>query len=172
MNRYVVSPYKEADGTEVYVEGDRILRLYTDGPLSFRQSGQEVLPVAKGAEAAADAALKLVLAATVGRCGEAGIRFSGLTYDADADTYVVRFEYTAAGIPVRCGEESAFTVFVADGAIVRASMTFREIGFGADVLVPLPQQQAAAIVAVTGGGEPLLSYLLEGAGAKLDWVIR
>jgi hypothetical protein len=177
INSFVASPYSELDGTIVYVEGDSTLRVYPNGAVSFRNTGDggpalvgedtKVTP-AGVVEAAYDLAQR-----SIGQsCGDAEVAFTGISYNAADDTYTVQFDYEMDGIPVVMESgRHALSLSITGGRVFRASLVFRE--YEADGQEwPLPELQAAAVVQADGGGEPLLIYADDGEAAAAGWVIR
>jgi hypothetical protein len=174
MHSSVASLYTEPDGTELYVEGERSMRLYTDGTLSFRQSGGESMRVREsGTAGAVEAAQNLARRSAGAWCGEARLYLSDLGYNAETGQYTVCFDYAAEGIPICMnGGGNAVTVLIRNGAVTQVFMRFREYSLTDETERPLPELLASAIVGVSGGSEPLLIYEDRGERASLSWIIR
>ncbi|MDO4749864.1 MAG: hypothetical protein Q4A39_03375 [Eubacteriales bacterium] len=174
MNRFVASRYDEADGTIVYVEEDKSLRLYADGTLVFRligdESGDGSVTSAETA-AAVETALRLAASVQDVYGGNAAFVCTDVSYNSGTDEQTIRFDYVVEGIPLRWGGDSAFTVTLRKGTVVRLTAYLWDFRIG-ERSVPLPEVQAAAVVTASGGGEPMLIYELQGNSAVPAWVIR
>lgn len=173
MNSYMANHYTEDDGTEVYVEGARILRVYTDGRVSFKNSAEpaEAQESETGFAAALSTAEKAV-SATVGAHG--GIASTVLTYigyDAEASSYTVRFEYEINNCPVITGAVGAAQFTVSGGVITAGELYFRKYAYSGEDDSPLPAVQAMAVVQASGGGTPFLGYVDDGDNVLAGWTI-
>ena len=177
MNSFVASPYSELDGTIVYVEGDSSLRVYTDGTVTFRNtggSGPALLPNGSAVTPAAvvEAAYDLAQRSIGLSCGIAEVAFTGISYTTATDTYTVQFDYMVDGLPVVLENGGhALLLSVTDGCVSYVALVFRTYEPDGQI-TPLPELQAAAAVQAQGGGEPLLIYEDNGESAPTAWVIN
>lgn len=168
MNSYVIRPYTEADGTRVYVESGKTLRVGADGRINFK-SGP-----APGAGSGLDEAV--MLAASVAQqtllpvCGDAKLCFAGVSTQ-DGGEYTVRFEYVINGIIVELpGRRAAALVTVSGGETVKLELQPRRYTLTQETRSLLPMAQAAAIASSRGGGRIWLVYMDSGNSASCEWV--
>lgn len=176
INSYMANAYTEADGTLVYVDGGGILRIDPYGTVSYRNAGGDGMAVAAPSGemdmyAAVSGALKLVKASAGARCGDAELILTDAVYNSAVDTYTVCFEYALDGIAVRAETSPAAEVQIRAGRITSAVVTYRQYTLTGEPASPLPERQAAAIVGVRGGGEPVLTYMDTAQGLSLEWRI-
>lgn len=172
INSYMASHYTEADGTDVYVDGDSILRIYTDGSVSFKDPDAAGTAAGDSGLAGALAVSASAAASTVGSAGGvASVRLSYVSYDTDAGAYTVRYSYEIGGCPVTLGGRSAASFTVVDGVITAAELNFRTYSYSGAGDAPLPAVQAMAVVQAKGGGMPLLCYVDDGASVAAGWTI-
>lgn len=170
MNFFVASYYDEADGTAVYVEEEKTLRLSPDGVLSYRDGGvPEDPPRAESLSDAVDRAFLLVRGSAGAYCGDAKLMFAGAEKDGTG-TYTVYFDYCVNGIPVRLAEGHAAVVEVARGTLLRAVVRLRRYTVSGETETVLPMYRAAAIAAAGGGGSPVLIYTDTGAAVSCIWI--
>ena len=173
INELAVSRYTENDGTQVYIDGDKSLRLSPDGTLEFSapagaESGSA--PEA-GTGAVISRAHALAQALPSGGVGE--LQLSLIAYDRDKGEYTVRFDYAADGIVVCHSDRAAAMEFRFDGAgeLIGADVLCRSYAETGSQ-TPLPERQALVLVSQSGGGEPMLAYADTGAEITLTWVIK
>ena len=169
MNFFVASYYDEADGTAVYVEEEKTLRLSPDGILSYRDGGApgDASPTGSLSDAVYRAFL-LARDSAGAYCGDARLMFAGAL--RDGGTYTVHFDYCVNGIPVRLAGGHAVTVEVAGGELLRAVVALRRYSVSEATETVLPMYRAAAIAAAGGGGSPALIYADTGAAVKCMWI--
>lgn len=170
MNSYMASHYTESDGTEVYVDGGSILRIYSGGSVSYKSSDSAA--GGTGIDAALSAA-SAAAAATVGKsCGTAAVTLRYVNYDTRAGSYTVRYGYDLGGIPVSLGDAEAAEFTVTGGVVTAAELKFREYTYSGEEDSPLPAVQAMAVVQASGGGMPLLCYVDRGGTVAAGWTIE
>lgn len=170
MNFFVASYYDEADGTAVYVEEEKTLRLSPDGVLSYRDGG--AAEDASRAESLSDAvnrAFLLAQGSAGAYCGDARLMFAGAGQDGSGKS-TVYFDYCVNGIPVRLAEGHAAVVEVAGGELLRAVVTLRRYTVSGETETVLPMYRAAAIAAAGEGGSPALIYADSGTAVKCVWI--
>ena len=170
INSYMAHKYPESDGTEVYVDGSNILRIYTDGTVTFKNSavGDGDDP---GFSADIAAAAKAATASVGSIGGAASAKLTSVGYDEESGAYTVRYGYEISGCPVSMGSGSAAQFTVVDGVITEAELHFREYSYSGEDDAPLPAVQAMALVQAKGGGTPLLSYVDNGESVRASWTI-
>lgn len=169
MNTYVMRQYAESDGTIVYVESGKTLRIRSDGSISFKQPSasaqqQDVSELISQATQ--------LLSRTLGVfAGSAEINLSGVTVSSP-ERLSLSYDYCVDGIPVRLdGGAHAASVAVSGGTITKLELHPRRYTLTADTLPVLPMEQACAIASAQGGGEPMLSYADRGSSTDCIWVI-
>lgn len=168
MNSYVIRPYTEADGTRVYVESGKTLRIGADGKISFKGGASP------GGETEPDEAV--LLAASIVQqtlqpvCGDAKLCFAGVS-EADGGAYTVRFDYVINGIVTELPDSrSAALVTVSAGEVAKLELQPRRYTLTQETRPLLPMAQAAAIASSCGAGHIWLAYLDSGNSASCEWV--
>jgi len=168
MNSFVASSYVEADGTQVFIENRKTLRISPEGVVTFRA---DTADGERGAAEGLTAAVRYAYASatkTIGRsCGSASMMLSGVL-TGSADSYTVTFEYCLGTIPVRLSSGSAAQITVNNGVITDARLVLRSYGYSEETAVVLPMKQAAA-VAASAGMTPTLVYSDSGDQINLVW---
>ena len=169
MNSFVASTYIEADGTKVFIEGSKTLRLSPDGTVNYRaDAGEGERAFAEGLPAAVSYAYAAALR-SIGACaGEADIVFSGVVHDG-ADSYTVTFDYCIGSVPLRLPAGSAAQFVMKNGRIADARLMLRSYVCTDGTECVLPMRQAAAIAAVSGI-TPTLAYADSGEQISCVWV--
>ena len=160
--------YVDAGGTEVVREGERTLRIHTDGTITYQGGGAPALPIIPSGESP-------TLLETAGAVNDLLHSLLGATVD-DAELYleeirqsggstVVRFGYQVGGVPIRFTDgESAAQVTVTDGAVSAMTFRIRQYTAGGNASLLLPLRQALAIAAREEGAELAVGYADGGAG--------
>lgn len=170
MNSYVMKQYTESDGTRVYVENGKTMRIEPGGVVSCK-SGFSVSSDESGGDAAAavKTAFEFVQAAMGGSCGAAELRFSGLDVYGDGG-YLVRFAYSINGIAVEMNGACAAKITVKRGVVTQSELMPRSYTLDAEQTALLPMITAAAAAAASGEAELRLVYSDDGARAECMWV--
>lgn len=167
MNSYVIRPYTEADGTRVYVESGKTLRVGADGKISFRDGAPPAGET--GPDEAVLLAASLVQQTLLPVCGDAKLCFAGLS-EADG-AYSVRFDYTVNGIVTELPDGyPAALVTVSAGEVARLELQPRRYTLTQEARPLLPMAQAAAIASSRGAQRLWLAYLDSGNSASCEWV--
>ena len=168
INSYVVRPYTEADGTRVYVESGRTLRVSTDGGISFKAAasaggGTDMPGAVSLAWSVAQRALGPV-------CGDAELCLAGIS-ELEGGEYEVRFEYLVDGVAVELpGRRPAALVTVSGAEAVRLELMPRRYTLTEDMSPLLPMAHAAAIASSSGERRVSLVYMDSGVSAECVWV--
>lgn len=167
MNSYVIRPYTEADGTRVFVESGKTLRVGADGKISFKAGARERADTTLiDSVIFASALVQRVLGPC---CGDAQLCFAGVSGDSGA--YTVRFDYMINGIAVELPEQdAAASVTVSGGEAVKLEFVPRRYTLTQETYPLLPMEQAAAIAAASSGGRISLVYMDGGSSASCVWV--
>lgn len=172
MNPATASQYPEVDGSAVYVDGEKSLRIGVSGRIVFsaqekalRVSGEGETPTANELISFCHGIVQNTLAQ---QSGEGGLVFSGLRHKGSAST--VSFLYYLNGVPVMLpGDEYAANFQIVDGSLVRAEIYFRNYSFSDNNLSAIPEKQAAAL-AKAEGGEPVLMYRDNLDAVSCGWI--
>lgn len=169
MNSFVASNYVEADGTRVFIDGVRTLRLSPDGTAVYRASAPgEEREIPEGLSAAVSYAYAAALRSIGESAGEADVIFSGVQRDGD-DSYTVTFDYCIGSVPLRLPAGNAAEFAVKNGQIVSAQLTLRSYARTEMAELLLPMRQTAA-VADAAGVTPALVYADAGEQISCVWV--
>ena len=169
MNSYVVSSYTEADGTRVYIENEKSLRVHPDGAVVFRAgSADGERSIAEGLTAAVSYAYAAAKRSIGQYAGEADVLLSGIATDG-TDQYTVTFDYCIGSVPLRMASGSAAQFSIKDGILTDARLSLRYYLFTDTAEKMLPMRFAAAI-ADAAGTTPTLVYADGGDQISCIWV--
>lgn len=172
MNNYVATHYLEADGTNVYVEGEKSLRLSVNGSLLYNSlDSEDNNKLLVGTSDVIDIAYSL--ATSIVELESGNLQMSHISYDQNTDKYIVKFEYVCDGVVVCYGGRSSAMEIMINGAgeLVRADILCRNYT-AQEEITPMPERQALAVITELGGGEPMLAYTDDGENVELGWVIK
>ena len=169
MNSYLASSYVEADGTKVFIDDEKSLRLGPDGTVSFRTGSAEgERQFGDGVGAAVSYAYETALRCVGGCAGDAELILTGVS-DNGGDDYTVTFDYCIGCIPLRLASGSAVLLRVRDGRLVQLQSVLRTYTRTGETERVLPVRQAAA-VAGAAGTTPALIYADSGDRVACVWV--
>lgn len=165
MNAVIASRYPESDGSSVYVEGERTLRVSLNGTVTYRYYVPEEELGSSGNVAPAIEAAWNFAESTVGaHCGAAELHLADAFFDEGEQAWCVEFLYVVNGLPVELSRDGrAARVYVRGETVVSAELTFRSFTSGDGLLVPLPEKQAVAALQAEGATAHLAYF--EGAEA-------
>ena len=166
MNSYVASGYREGDGTRVYIDDEKTLRVAADGTVRYRcdAAGRGSLPD----EELAAYAIRLGEEAVGTLCGDARLCFAGLRTEGELMT--VELDYAVQGVPVELAAGRAAVLRFRGGGLVTAQLLPRSFRATAETETLPPMRFAAAIAAAGEGGGLRLCYLERGEGFRCLWV--
>lgn len=169
MNRYLASTYTEADGTLVYIDNERSLRINPDGTVSFRTTGTESeARIADGLAAAVSYAYSVALQ-SIGSCAQqADILLTDISGDAQRG-YTICFDYCIDGIPLRLASGNAARIVLRGGQLEEFRLSLRSYVRTEEPQLILPMRQAAAI-AEAEGTAPALVYIDSGERVTCMWM--
>lgn len=170
MNHYVAASYRETDGTTVYIDADKTLRIGADRSLSFFDGSAALGGTAVDEKTAVSTAFSVAERSIRKFCGNADIYFSGVEYVSEQESYIVFFDYCVNEIPVCLRNGHAAEVIVQNGAVAALRLNLLRFTLKEEAEVILPMPQAAAIVSATGGGMPRLVYAEGTDGLHSAWV--
>lgn len=168
INSYVIRPYTEADGTRVYVESGKTLRVSANGEINFRAavSGADESDMT----GTVSFAWSLVQQALGPVCGDAQLCLAGVS-ELDGGEHEVRFEYLVDGVVVDLPDRrSAALVTVSGGEAVKLELMPRRYTVTENMTPLLPMAQAAAIASARGDRRVSLVYMDSGVSAGCVWV--
>lgn len=169
MNRYVASSYVEADGTRVFIDNEKMLRINPDGTVFFRAGAADgERRIADGTAAAASYAYAVALHSIGRYAGQADILLTEISETGDG-AYTVQFDYCVGGVPLRLPSGSAASVELKNGRLAALQLAFRSYAYTEEIAVILPMRQAAAI-ANAAGAAPALVYADAGDRFDCVWV--
>lgn len=146
LNAVIASRYPESDGSSVYVEGERTLRVSANGTVAYHYYIPDDMAAQNSDEADAVEAAWIFAERTVGaHCGGAQLHLADAFFDEGERTWRVEFAYVVNGIAVELGGDNpAARVYVQGGTVYAADLTFRGFENGEGTLSPLPDKQAFA----------------------------
>jgi len=160
FNPYTQTRWTESNGTEVILDGDRTLRLRSDGSLSYRSGGSDALTVGSGEtptlwEAATET--ETLLNRFLPEGTEARLYLTGISRSGEMLSLTYSYHYN--GIPIRFADgSSAAKVTLSGNVVTSLVMTCREYHTGENTAMLLPLRQALAIAAQKPGAELLIGY--------------
>ncbi|MBU5627759.1 hypothetical protein KQI82_12650 [Oscillibacter sp. MSJ-2] len=163
FNPHTNNRYVDSGGTEVIIENDRTLRIYTDGTVTYQSGdGERSFPVSAAGEsptAVEAAAAARSLAESVLSPGEASLCLRGVQQKADG--WLVSFGYQLDGVPILFSDEmSAAELLIQNGSIVSFTLRLRSYTATDSPSVLLPVRQAAAIARHRySGAELMVAYV-------------
>ena len=175
INSRVVSEYTESDGSKVYVDGDKSLRIEASGKVIFSTSGSSGIIINGGS---ADPTITDTISAcsdivnkSIGLASGAGVvELVNVLNVSSPSSCTVNFRYFLSGIPVTLpGNGYAATFQISNGIIVKAEIYLRNYTLPGGNIVPLPEKQAA-VIAETRGGEPVLTYEDKTDSVTCTWI--
>jgi len=169
MNSYLASSYVEADGTKVFIDNEKSLRISADGKVSFRTGGAE--SDRQPADSLSDAvgyAYEIAKRSLGSYIGDAELLLKSIAAGGTGD-YTVTFDFGINGIPLRPVEGNAAEIVFLNGQVVQVTLMLRSYSCTEQTETVLPMQQAAAIAAAAGS-TPELVYADDGETVQCVWV--
>ena len=168
MNSYIASVYQESDGTTVYVESDRTLRISPDGCVIFRSAETSSQAISVSTADCLELAYQLV-SSCAGLCSS-DLDIYLIAADRQSGECTFTFGYVLDGIPLVADDGSfAAQVRVNSAGINWASILFRSYEDTGESVVLLPASLQAAVIQTTGGGKMFLTYSDNGLTAEPQW---
>lgn len=172
MNSFVASSYQDADGSLVYTEDERTLRLGPDGTVSYRRTDNALASSLLSLTEAVNEAGRLVERITGQIASDGQMALSGVERGESDSAYTVYFDYSVSGIPVRLPEGRAAIVIFQHGTVVRASIRLRGYTVTEEAELLMSMSRAAVIAAAQDGVAPSLVYLDTGDRANCVWIME
>ena len=156
--------YMEANGTEVIVEGERTLRIRSDGTITYQSGGKPVLsinnfsgnsPSPWEAAVGGSGLLHDILGDSTGDA-----KFCLHSIQQDGPKTVLQFDYQVAGLPVHLSNNApAAEITLSHDIITALTLRFRQYTDSGQPSLLLPLQQALAVAADSPGKELILGYV-------------
>ena len=160
FNPHTQTRWTEGNGTEVIVDGDRTLRLYADGILSYRGGGNNDLSISSGEFPSLTEVIretKNLLYSLLPRNSEAELYLTSVSRSGSSVS--LTFEYHLSGIPIRFSNGTPAAKVTLSGSTVSSIfMTCREYRTEEETAMLLPVLQALAIAAKQPGAELMIGY--------------
>lgn len=160
FNPHTNSRYQDASGTEVVVEGDRVVRVSGSGAFTYTGGGESALtveaaggvPTVREAVTGMQSLLERLLPA-----GDA--RLYLLTWKQVDEKTVMTFGYQIGGVPIRFADGSAAAEVSLTGTeISTLTVRPRQYNAGSGVSLLLPLRQAMAIAGQREGAALSIGY--------------
>lgn len=177
MNYITASYYLENDGSMVYLDGDSTLRIGTDGVIHFERgdgegSAPEEWEGMVSLPDVVDGLLQTTEKLVKETAGDGGITLTQASYRQQQEEYTVTFDYSVDGMRVCLPMGSAAEYTVSEGMITSAVVRLRQYQLTGETQTPLPIVQAAALVAASGGREPVQVYRDTGDSVTVSWMMQ
>lgn len=159
FNPHTNSRYQDAEGAEVIVEGDRVIRVSASGAFSYTSGGEATLAVnAAGSVPTVREAVTGVQTLLETLLPEGETRLYLLSWKQEKGETRLTFGYQLGGVPIRFADGSAAVEVTLSGRAV-SSLTLRPRQYTAGTAASLlPLRQAAAIAERTEGAELSIGY--------------
>ena len=166
--------WTESSGTQVITDGDRMLRIRTDGTLRYQSGGSDTLSIeSKNAlpslwEAANG--VSSLLSGLLPPSAEAQLYLKEISRTGQETRLV--FDYQYSGVPIRFSSgESAAEVILSDASVSSLRFTFRSYTASDSQASLLPLRQAMAIAAKKPEAELMIGYADHGQAQVLpQWL--
>lgn len=180
FNSATLSQYPDTDGTLVYMENFRTLRIHPDGVVEFETSqsdkGIALSSLLSTTESqfsfyqmiqASNRFLYQLDAELFGGAG-ADIRYAGMAYQPDQNCWRLYFDYVCDGFPIYqsgTGQTNALSVDLEDGYLVRATLLARSYERTDETVQSMAPRHALALAA--DAANLGFGYLDDGSGGSL-----
>ena len=174
FNSYTVRSYTESDGTKVYIEDERVLRLDTDGRISYTDMLAMIPAGEPDVEARAariGEASRLAESVLSVWLGDAGFYLMDAAFDEDAGEYVVTLGLEISGEMLIPQQGFALRAAFRGSRMVAADFVLRSYRreSASETLMP-----AAQALAATGGKAGFGMYYVEGKDSTIlpGWYVK
>lgn len=166
--------HTESNGTELIMDGDRILRIRPDSSVRYQSGDEPSLrvkaageqPTAREAALGAGALLEGLFSPV---SGEARLWLQGVRRNGDAT--VLRFGFQAGGVPIRFQDGGCAAEVTLTGCAVTAlTLRFRQYNLSEESSLLLPLPQALAVAAKSPGRELSIGYVERDGACRACWV--
>ena len=169
MNSYLTSSYTEADGTQVFLYEDCILRVSSDGSVTFRRPADSGSPAERTLSDAVNAAWQIAERCVGANIGAGTLLFAGSSYDETLHSRTLLLDYAVGGIPVQLASGHAAEIVLQGDTVVQARLQLCRFSVGEETAALLPDLQAHAVAGAEQAGA-VLRYLAGGETMNCTWV--
>ena len=175
MNKKVASKYPETDSSEVYVDGEKTLRVEESGGILFSVTGNNGIYLQSNSAALSitdciSSCYELVKNTIAPTSGDGVLGLVSVT--GVPSSCIINFGYFVDGIPVILPDGGYAASFqISDGSIVSATLNCRKYTLSGSTIMAMPEKQATAITASTGG-EPILIYEDKTDSVGCSWIVN
>ena len=166
MNPYMENHYAESDGSMVYVQGNFVLRLGTDGRIQFSATGGEGLAADPGEGLRTQAVALIDLARNaaedvLAQCDSSmTVSLRSITPLNEEGDYTIVFGCQVQGVPLSASGAGSIVAQAEDGVIVSLEMQVMNVSQGEEMEL-LPYEQAAAALMGRENARLLPRYRLQ-----------
>lgn len=179
VNENTSSQLTESNGSKVYVENSKTLRIEPDGKIVFSAGEKNGIPIKYTGNAPSLTDIILASGKIVGNVFsyfgiDATLGVTDITGGTDPSSCTVSFGQFINGVPVSVSNSPSIAVFrIENGYIVRIDLLIRSYTTSPlDTSSPLPEKQTAAIIKQEGG-EPVLMYIDDrGTIPTVSWILK
>lgn len=178
FNPHTQDRYAESSGTIVILEGQRILRLRSDGTVVYSGGAAEddslyrVSAAEHAGRSEAVSGARMLLASLLqGRLGEANLYLHSV--EESAAGFTLFFDYAVDGTSVLFSDGThAAEVSVTGSSVTAFTIHCRRYQKSENASLLLPAEQASAVCRAYGGGELSVAYIDSfGESVSADWVV-
>ena len=175
INSRSASKVPETDGSVVYVEGVKSLRIDASGKVLFSVTGKTGISVPYEGEEITVSEMITACSQIAGNSlglisGDGKLGLTSIKNNYYPNFTTINYGYYVGGIPVTLPNDTFAASFqISGGTITRAELYFRQYTYSSESVFPLPEKQATAIVK-SSGGEPILTYEDSGSGVTPGWI--
>lgn len=176
MNRHAVLDYKKTNGSEVYVDGEKILSIdKKSNEIIFSVTGNNGIYINSdsGTLSITDcisSCYQIVKNSIALTSGDGVLGLVSVT--GSPSSCSINFGYFVDGIPIilpNGGYAASFQI--SEGTIVKATLNCRKYTFSGGTILALPEKQATAIAA-SKGGETILTYEDKTDSVGCSWIFN
>jgi hypothetical protein len=171
INPHTNSRYPESSGAEVVMDGDRTVRLQTDGTVVYQDGGESAAVHISAEEADSPTDREAVLGAArllaqMVQPGDAALCLHAV--QRTGVTRVIQFDYVLNGTPIRLSSGGhAAEVTLSGDAVTGFTLLLRRYQAGQNPSLLLPLRQALAVAAQHPGAELVVCYT-DGGGSAVS----
>ena len=169
MNSYLTSSYTEADGTQVYLYEDSILRVSPTGSVLFRRPADSESTAERTLSDGVNAAWQIAERCIGAGSGAGTLLFAGTSYDETQRSRTLLLDYAVGGIPVQLASGHAAELVMQGDTVIQARLQLCRFSSGDETAALLPDLQAHAVAGAERAGA-VLRYLAGGETMNCTWV--
>lgn len=178
MNERASRNHPERDGSVVYVDGNKSLRISIDGSALFTVTGSGGLPVEHSGSyptlnECIAAAAELVSTTLAPNSGIAEVGLIGVEPGVNRGSWTLSFGYYVNGVPLEVSNTGwCAKIRISGGYIVRAELIYRQYTLLTESLAIMPENMAVINAIQRDGGEPILIYSDAFGTVSGNWVLN